>query len=123
MISLKGVLLGIALSFAGSVIYLAYWIRIIMQHAPQPTSEGVVGIDIISTIKMVMIHNPGYWLLVLVLMAAGLRHRLLLASNGGLDGSRTDAVSPHVKCFSGTIAIFTVCSPSRIRTVTHQHSL
>ena len=70
MITLKGLLLGVGLSFAGTLVYVAYWVRLLLQHTP-PHPSGAVGIDVVSLGRRLVIQSPRYWLMVLVLMAVG----------------------------------------------------
>jgi hypothetical protein len=51
MILLKGVLLGLGISLAGSVLFIAYWMHRSLQQARQYYPEGEIGFDIGSSSK------------------------------------------------------------------------
>jgi hypothetical protein len=70
MITLKGLLLGVGLSFAGTLVYVGYWIRFFLQHTP-PHPGGQVGIDVVSLGRSLVVQSPRYWLMVVFLMAVG----------------------------------------------------
>jgi hypothetical protein len=70
MTTLKGLLLGVGLSFAGTLVYVACWVRFLLQNTP-PHPSGAIGIDVVSFGRKFVIQSPRYWLMVLVLMAVG----------------------------------------------------
>jgi hypothetical protein len=69
MISFKGMLLGIALSLAGTVAYILLKMFLILEQAHLPEGQQI-GIDVL-VIRDWMVHDPRYWILVLGLMAMG----------------------------------------------------
>jgi hypothetical protein len=72
MISLKGVLYGIGLSFVATFIYFALIVIWFIRLSPSDKSQRgtAVGIDVISIARS-MVHSPAYWLFVLISLAAG----------------------------------------------------
>jgi hypothetical protein len=67
MIPLRGVLLGIGLTFGGTIAFLMLVVRSIRRTMPQAAS----GIDIIAVMKQWLLFNPLYWLVVVMFLASG----------------------------------------------------
>jgi hypothetical protein len=70
MILLKGVMLGLGISLAGSVLFIAYWMHRSLQEARQYYPKGEVGFDIGTMVKGMM-HSPICWTLVIISVIAG----------------------------------------------------
>ena len=70
MISLKGVLLGVGFSLVGTIVYLGFAARSIVQRSPSTPPGTTMGIDVVWLFRS-MIHSPAYWLFVLGLFATG----------------------------------------------------
>jgi hypothetical protein len=67
MIPLRGVLLGLALTFVGTIAFLVLVLRSISQNAQQ----AATGIDTMAVLKQWLLFNPLYWLFVLMVLASG----------------------------------------------------
>jgi hypothetical protein len=70
---LRGILLGLGLSFTGTIVYLVWTIRAFskLTPAPPPGVVGEVGWDVGSLGRGLMLENYGYWAFILVLVALG----------------------------------------------------
>jgi hypothetical protein len=71
MIWLRGILLGVGLSFTGTIVYIVWTVRAISKVTPASPDAGEVGWDVISLGRGLMLENSGYWVFVLSLMALG----------------------------------------------------
>jgi hypothetical protein len=69
MISFKGMLLGIALSLAGTVAYILLEMFLMVEQAHLPEGQQI-GMDVL-VIRDWMVPDPRYWILVLGLTATG----------------------------------------------------
>jgi hypothetical protein len=67
MIPLRGVLLGIALTFAGTAAFLILVVRSLSRSA----SQAAIGLDVLFVMKGWMLYNPSYWLFVIMLLTSG----------------------------------------------------
>jgi cell division protein FtsX len=72
MFVLKGVILGLGISLAGAVLYMAYWMHRSLQEARQyyPQRQGEIGFDVGSMVKAMM-HSPIFWALATISVIAG----------------------------------------------------
>ena len=67
MIPLKGVLLGVGLTFAGTIAFLILVLRSVRQNAQQAATD----INMIAVIKHWLLFNPLYWIFVVMFLASG----------------------------------------------------
>ena len=67
MIPLKGVLLGVGLTFAGTIAFLILVLRSIIQNAQPATAD----INMIAVVKHWLLFNPLYWIFVIMVLASG----------------------------------------------------
>jgi uncharacterized membrane protein len=70
MVALKGILFGLGLSIVGTITYFAVlFVRI--AHSAAAPAGSTVGVDVATLVRRGIVHNPGYWFLILALLATG----------------------------------------------------
>jgi hypothetical protein len=72
MVWLRGILLGVGLSFTGTIVYIVWTVRSMSALLPpKPPGGGEIGWDVVSLGRGLMLENYGYWAFVVIVMALG----------------------------------------------------
>jgi hypothetical protein len=70
MVSVKGLLLGVGFAFLGSLIFAIRKMYVLSRTATMFATGPRAGVDI-RVLKSAVLQNPAYWLMILLMLAAG----------------------------------------------------